>query len=388
MKRTPKTIIRKLIIVGSLALTAVVLSLLKLIPYVSEYVFSRGISRAYAYVVSAITKHLPFSLYEVLLTALILTAVVLILKWVFLISKRRDFYFFKSVLNTLIVVLTLFCVYTATAGLAYYREPLPIPQYSGEVLDGAEFEQMMLYYLEDFRYVSDMVKRDENGLVKQPFDFNGLNQKLKEEYNRLGTFDGYLSSFTPPVKNIFFSTFMSYQRISGIAVAYTGEANINRHIPANNKVLTMAHELAHIKGVMNENEANMLSYYLTITSSDIYIRYAGYMRTMPRLMSAAYYTVDKETYNRLYDLYPQEAMEELNAEYSFWAKYDSVIDKVSSFFNDIYLKFSGDPRGVESYRDIGQVDKQVDPESGEIEYAIIEYSPLQKLYIQLYCDAL
>ena len=60
MKRTPKTIIRKLIIVGSLALTAVVLSLLKLIPYVSEYVFSRGISRAYAYVVSAITKHLPF----------------------------------------------------------------------------------------------------------------------------------------------------------------------------------------------------------------------------------------------------------------------------------------------------------------------------------------
>ena len=150
----------------------------------------------------------------------------------------------------------------------------------------------------------------------------------------------------------------------------------------------MAHELAHIKGVMNENEANMLSYYLTITSSDIYIRYAGYMRTMPRLMSAAYYTVDKETYNRLYDLYPQEAMEELNAEYSFWAKYDSVIDKVSSFFNDIYLKFSGDPRGVESYRDIGQVDKQVDPESGEIEYAIIEYSPLQKLYIQLYCDAL
>ena len=61
-------------------------------------------------------------------------------------------------MNTLIVVLTLFCVYTATAGMAYYREPLPIPQYSGEVLDGAEFEQMMLYYLEDFRYVSDMVK--------------------------------------------------------------------------------------------------------------------------------------------------------------------------------------------------------------------------------------
>lgn len=386
MRKPPKVIVKKLIIIGVLAFIIATLSLLKLIPFISEYVFSRGISRAYMFVVSSITSYLPFSLYEVIVTIIIISIVILIIKWIYLILQKRDFYFFKSVLNVMIVAISILCIHSGTSSMAYKRDPLPLPQYNGAVLDSDEFEEMMLYYLADFQYVSDAVQRDDKGIVNQPFDYDGLNQKLKEEYDRIGTFDGFLSSFTPDVKEIYFSTIMSYQRVAGIAISHTAEPNVNRFLPSNSKVLTMAHELAHIKGVMNENQANMLSYYLTITSPDIYIRYAGYMRTMPRLMSAAFITVDEDTYKMLYELYPKEALEELRAEYDFWSDYNSIVDRVSSFFNDLYIKMSGDPDGVESYRDIGQTESSVDPNTGETEYRIIEYSPLQKLYIQLYLD--
>ncbi|MFW5780038.1 MAG: DUF3810 domain-containing protein [Bacillota bacterium] len=386
MRKPHKVISKKLIVVGVFAFIIAALSLLKFIPFISEYVFSRGISRAYVFVISSITGQLPFSVYEILFILLIVSIFLLIIKWTYLISQKRDFYFFKSVLNTFIVVMCILCIYTITSSMSYKREPLSLPQYNGEVLENDDFEEMMIYYLEDFRNISAAVDRDMNGIVKQPFDYNGLNHKLMLEYERIGTFDGFLSSFTPQVKKIYFSKIMSYQGVAGIAITPTGEANVNRFLPTNGKVLTMAHELAHIKGVMNENEANMLSYYLTITSSDIYIKYAGYMRTMPRLMNAAYLTLDEETYNMLYDIYPEKALEELREEYEFWDDYDSIVDKISNFFNDLYLKMSGVPEGVDSYRDIGETEITIDPDTGETEYRIIEYSPLQKMYIQLFLD--
>lgn len=360
------------------------LSLLKRSEFVSEYIFARGFSRAYIFVTSNLTSLFPFSIYELFVISMIILAVCLLIKWVRLSKRKKNTLFYKSVLNTFILVMTIVLFYTATASFSYYRKPLPVPQYEGNMLEKAQLEAIIRHYFAEFQTVSDKVARNENGEVILPYTDKELNQRLTQEYERVGSLDGYFMQYTPRVKKIVASEFMSYQRISGLAFTPSGEANINRFDPTNSKILTMAHEIAHIKGVMIENDANMTARYLALTSDDIYFRYAGYMYTVDRLLEIAYFTFDKDKYAELYYLYPTEARAERSLEYAYWSRYDSVIDKVSDFMNDLYLKISGVDDGTENYRDISDKVIVTDPDTGKPVTKIIEYSPVQKLYIEMY----
>lgn len=384
MKLKYKLLIKKLVILAILVVIIVILSLLKKNLFISEYVFSRGISRAYIFIIGNITSLFPFSIFEFLLVLFAITLLILVFRWSSQIKRNRLALFFKSALNVLIFALCLVLVYTSTASFSYYRKPLPLPQYNGENLDKDKIEEIIRYYMTKFQQVSDEVERDSNGKVVLPYTNNELNAIMVAEYARIGTLNGHISSFTPIVKKIVSSNIMSYQHITGISIAPTGEANINRFTPTNSKLLTMAHELAHTKGVMNENEANLMSYYLAITSDDIYLQYAGYMYTVGRLLEMAFYTFDEESYRDLYFLYPEKAKAERLLEYEFWDDYESVVDKISEYMNDLYLKFSGIDEGTASYIDTSDKIIITNPTTGEETVQIINYSAVQKMYIALY----
>lgn len=384
MKLKHKRLIKRLIIIVTLIATIIILSLLKKSLFISEYIFSRGIARAYIFIVGNITSLFPFSIFELLVAILLLAMVFLIYKGGWQIRQKRNALFLKSILNIIILTLCIVLVYTSTASFSYYRNPLPLPQYNGESLEQEEIKEIIVHYMDKFQQVSDKIQRDDKGSVILPYTHNELNERMVAEYSRIGTLNGHISSFTPRVKNMVASKFMSYQHITGIAIAPTGEANINKLNPTNSKLITMAHELAHTKGIMNEDEANLMAYYLTLTSDDIYFQYAGYMYTINRLLEIAYYTFDKETYQELYYLYPEQARTERLLEYEFWADYDSIIDKVSEYMNDLYLKISGVTDGTASYIDTSDKVVIVDPNSGERIVQITNYSPVQKMYIALY----
>lgn len=387
MKLKHKRLINRLIVAGILLLLIIIFSLIKNNTFISEYIFARGISRFYCFIIGNITSLLPFSLYEIFIYLLIGLVVFLILKWSYLSKKKRNSLFYKSVLNTLNFVLIIAIVSVMTTSFSYYREELPLPQYNGNLLESEEVEEITRYYLEEFQEISGQVERNENGQVISPYNYNELTEKLIEEYKRIGTFDGYYSSFTPKVKKIIASRFMCYEHFTGVAVPMTGEANVNYFTPTNYQIITMAHEIAHTKGIMIENDANLSAYYLTITSNDTYFRYAGFLYTMPRLMEIAYFTCDKETYRELYAMYPREAINERILESDFWNDYDSIIDAVSDKINDIYLKLSGVEDGVQNYRDTSTITSNQNEQTGAIEFKIKEYSPLQKMFIQLYKTA-
>lgn len=384
MKLKYKILIRRTITIGILILSIVILSLLKTNIYISQTVFSKGISRAYIFLISNITSFFNFSLFEIILIALFIALAILLYKWGKLLRKKRKSLFLKSLLNTLIVTLCLALIYTSTASFSYYRTELPVPQYKGEIFDNEQTEALIRFYLQEFQQVSDQVERNSDGSVKLPYSHKELAAIFVEEYNRIGTFDGYLMAYTPKVKEINASMIMNYMQTSGIAITPTGEANINKYTPANWKLITIAHELAHLKGVMVENDANLLAYYLTLTSSNIYLRYAGLMYTTGRLLELAYFCFDDELAKELYKLYPEQAIIDRNLEYKFWDNYQTNFEKISDFFNDLYLKLSGVDNGINNYIDTSHHKQQISPETGEIEHILIEYSPVQKLFIEMY----
>ncbi len=384
MKLKHKKLVKRIIVSVSLIIAIIILTLLKSNEFISEYIFSRGLARGYIFLLANITSIIEISLFEIALYIVIITILILLYKWVQLLVKRRKTEFYKSFLNTSIVVLSILLVYVVTASFAYYRKPLPLPQYQGETVESTQMEEMISYYLKDFQDLNSLIKRDNIGMVELPYSDKELANLFIKEYDRIGTFNGYFSRTTPRYKNMLSSDIMNYMHTSGIAIVPTGEAHINKHTPTNWKLVTIAHELAHIKGVMNENDANLVAYYLTLTSENIYLRYAGYMYTISKLFEIAYFELEEQTYTKLYEMLPQEAMYERNIEYNFWQQYQTAFEKISNFFNDVYLKLSGIQDGVDNYIDNSQHGIIIDEQTGETRYGIIEYSPIQKLYIAMY----
>lgn len=385
MKLKYKQVFHRLIAVGALLLAVLLLTSLKRVTVLSEYVFSRGISRAYVFVAGHIADCFPFSIFEIAAAVFFLCVIILIIKWIVLLKRKRAALAARSVANTLIVVFTVLTAYTATASMCYFREPLPVPKYEGEQLSSEVTAEMLEYYLQDFEFVTNVVNRDSEMYVSVPYTDEQIAELLVAEYGRIGTFDGYLSGYTPLVKPVAASELMSYMNITGVTFSVTGEANVNANCPTLYKVHTCAHELAHIKGVMNEDEANLLAYYLLLTADDIYLRYAGYLYSFDRLYDMGWYSLDEQTLKEYKQRMPRLAIRDAEREYAYWTHYDTLIDKISDIVNDVYLKSSGVDDGTDSYVDSTDYDIVVS-DDGEITRTLNEYSLVQKMMIRLFFD--
>lgn len=63
----------------------------------------------------------------------------------------------------------------------------------------------------------------------------------------------------------------------GYYFPFSMEANYNGTMYIVNKPSVICHEFAHLKGFMQEDEANLIGYLACINSDDAFFRYSGYM---------------------------------------------------------------------------------------------------------------
>ena len=84
-----------------------------------------------------------------------------------------------------------------------------------------------------------------------------------------------------------YSWLMSRTGYAGIYFALTGEANINRNMPAFMPA-TIAHELAHQRGVFAEDETNFVAIIACITSGNTVYEYSGYLLGLIYLLNAIF----------------------------------------------------------------------------------------------------
>ena len=178
-----------------------------------------------------------------------------------------------------------------------------------------------------------------------------------------------------------------------------GEPTVNRSTPASDVAQTMAHEMAHAKGVMREGEANFVAYYLLLSSADDYLRYCGYFSTFYSALTAVNADSSKKTdYDEIRKGMAPEIRNEIIAANKFWSEkskqpgiagfLNRVFEKVGDFMNDIFLKSNGAENGSGSYSDKitdGEISDtgQTNPDTGEIIYAVT-YSSVQKMYFAVY----
>ncbi len=385
MSKFGKKTIQKLVAVGALAVMLIVLLILSNNQKVCEF-FATTIARGWIAVFGTLFGWLPFSMFELFLVLAILGAIAFVVFVIIFLSKRRWQKLISLTLAVVISVLAFVNVYTMTASFTYNRNPLPTSVYTEHSSNDFSYEEavaMAQLLVEKANYAYENTDHDENGNIVYPFSFSELSDMLAEEYKRLD--DSYFSPFTPKGKRIANKWIMSQLHITGVFFAPFGEANVNGNENSLYLPHTLAHEMAHGKGVMREYQADLVAYYVLLTSENPYLQY-GALAKMANvaLGMVRLYPNSNETYQTLYASLNKGIAQEKYNYSEFYAQF-TLLEDVGNFFNDIYLKLQKQEEGVNSYVKPGEIQGtgQTDDQGQEI-LRIINFSGTQNLLITMF----
>ena len=293
--------------------------------------------RAFA---SYVTYLLPFSLFEVLI---ILLPLIIVLLLVLFFKGAKTARSRSRVIFSLVGVVSLILSsYIFMLGIGYRTTPMS--QKIG-IEDSSDILTEDLYNTtvtvrDQVNSLSELISY-ENGESIMPYSIDKLSEKIVSAYGVMNDEYSILTNFTSRAKPVHFSTVMSDLRISGIYSFFTGEANVNTEYPDYNLPFTVAHELAHQRGICRENEANFTAFLVCIASDDAFIRYSGYLN-LYEYLSSALYRADSDLYYEVRDGLSDSAALDIAASNAVYrAHEDSFLGELNDRINDNYLKLNG-----------------------------------------------
>lgn len=371
-----KSLLTKLIVLVSLLFVLILFLILRNFKDVCEG-YSRSIARAYAFVFGHISSFFPFSLFELFVIGTIAYAIIWIVFFVIKTKKTGIKHSYHMIMRLGIVILSILAVYQCTAGMEYKREKVEIPQHTELIENSKDYRKIAFAFLDDFNACANELEFAENGSVISPYNDDELIRRISEEYKALDS--DYYHPYTPKAKPMYL-TGWAYRMLSitGVSFAPTGEANFNVLCNASYKPFTIAHEIAHAKGCMPEEDANLVAAYICLNSKDPYIRYSGYDVVFWSLPSLVRATNVEQDLTDFYNAIDVDILRNLSFANKYW-KDHATFEKISDWINDLYLKMNND-QGTISYTD------NVDVIHTDTEYVVRSYSRYQALLMWIYFD--
>ena len=295
----------------------------------------------------------PFSVAEIgiyiLLIAFFVTLVRMIIKAAGGRKKGKASparFFVSWISGVLLAAGILAFLYTACCGINYHRrsfsgeEGIITYQYSAD-----DLKEICVWLTEEVNARADTVTRDADGLLT--LDGSERDGGVKAMQQLAVEFPS-LAGYYPKPKALILSEILSYQGLTGIYLPFTVEANYNGDMPAYDKPFTVCHELSHLRGFMEEQEANFIAFLACIGSERADFQYSGYLSGWVYCMNALY-RADYESWQEVRGMLDEAAEPDLTANNEFWDRYEGTISETAERINDTYLKVNGQADGVQSY---------------------------------------
>lgn len=151
-----------------------------------------------------------------------------------------------------------------------------------------------------------------------------------------------------PVKWPFASAILGRLGIVGIYVPFTGEANVLRGMPAIRAPASMAHEMAHQRGVTTEAEATFLGLIAAALAPDPVARYSAMVSAAGQLAGALRSTAPDEFKRISALLLPGIRRDEADLR-AFFEQFEGPAQRVGGAINDRYLRANRVPGGTANY---------------------------------------
>ncbi len=279
---------------------------------------------------------------------------------------------FQRLLNLIMLIIFIGTYYLGTAGVCYGRSPLPRKELKDEEISSTLVEDALSYYMNEYNTIAQSIQRDSKGQPILPYSIKELSQIINTEYENNTYIDGYANQYSPTCKRLVSSPLFSQMQITGISMSITGEANVNGETPKGEIAFTIAHEIAHIRGIYREDDANMAALIVCYNSSNIYLKYSALYISISSLIEA-YEITYRTSYANKYH-------------YNFW-KTHNLLQDITDKWNTFYLKINGSKKGTGDYVDsTSKVDTGEKDETGNTIYQILSYSPYQKYLYYLFVN--
>lgn len=166
-------------------------------------------------------------------------------------------------------------------------------------------------------------------------------ENLGQRYRRL-------SGHYPYPKPILNTWILSVQQTTGVYSPFTVEANYNRDIAYYDIPFTICHELSHLRGYMQEEEANFIGVLATIGADDLYFNYSGYVSAWVYAGNALA-RIDSTAFATLYARINARTRQDMLYNNAYWQQFEGKPAEAHEQLNDAYLKMQGQATGVRSY---------------------------------------
>lgn len=203
--------------------------------------------------------------------------------------------------------------------------------------------------------LSGQMQRTENGEIIYE---GNMGKKAISNMQALGETYDVLQGFYPMPKPLYFSDFVSQQYMLGYYFPFSMEANYNKVAYVTNLPVTMCHELAHLKGYIQEDEANFIGFLACISSDDLLFQYSGYLSVLNYVNNDFYEAVgeDYERYMAEVQIERQVYEDAVFVCQEDWDRIEKeavvdteVVDAVSTGFVETSLKLNGVDDGMVAY---------------------------------------
>lgn len=226
------------------------------------------------------------------------------------------------------------------------------------------------YLVKKCNTLSAEIDRDDSGCAYYDGD---LIEASRQAMMKLGEDYEQLAGFYVRPKYLKCSEFFSQQYIMGYYFPFSMEANINSVMHITNVAPTVCHELAHTKGFIYEDDANMIGFLACINSDDTFLQYCGYLSVLNYVNNEFYESIGKNTstyrcHVRINDMVADDNIfltrESWQAVEKKAVIKTSTVKKVSTKLMDTTLKMNGVEEGMLQYN--GVVGLLLDYYDGEL----------------------
>ena len=275
---------------------------------------------------------LPISFGDLLYVAAIIYIIVTLRK-----SFKRSF---VATARRLFMVLSLtWLIFHFLWGFNYYRTSIP-EQFK---LERGEVKK------EEIVAFAEYSLREANKLGIREQGIGVIDKNLiTSAYEKLSKLHPQLTYHPISFKSSLFGVMGNYMGYGGYYNPFTGEAQINDHMPSFMLPYIAVHEVAHQLGYAKESEANFIGYLAAMHSGDSILQYSANLemflyanRALRRFDS----TLAKQNMERLSPRIKKDL-----ADYKVFAeKYYGPVDKFVTWFYTGFLNFNNQPEGMMSY---------------------------------------
>ena len=318
-----------------------------------SYAFNRWLSAAFVRpahrALSRVSALAPFSVAEALIgLAAVGLLVYITLSTIRLIrrpEKGRQVYIMLLTLSSFgFAVYAGFCLLW---GVYYYGDDFAARSgLRNEPVSVQELQTVTAYFASLCNEYAEAVPRDEAGCCAT--NRAAVLAKSQEVYAETARRYPCLSAPAVRAKGVFFSRIMSYTDFTGFFFPFTAEANVNMDFPPALFAATVAHELAHQRGVAKEQEANFCAVLASLDYGDPDYCYSACLLAYTHLGNALH-DADYEAWRAIYDTLSEPVLRDFAQSRAYWQQFETPVQSVSNVLYESFLYSYDQNLGLRSY---------------------------------------